>query len=142
MVLGILSETGPHHGYDLIGKFSERSGEAYAPSPGVLYPLLTMLAEMDLIEETEAGGNKREYRIADAGRAQIEKDRENLDAAFARLDTLRTHARRTNAGPVRRAMGNLRTAAMQRLSAENADEELTFAVAAILDEAAQKIERL
>ena len=142
MVLAILEGSGPHHGYELIGKFSERSGEIYSPSPGVLYPLLTWLTEMDLIEEVGNSGSKRSYRIVDAGRAVIESRHEEVDAAFRRLDAMATIAMRTDAGPVKRAMVNLRTAVIQRLAATDVEKDLTFAVAEILDEAAQRIERL
>ena len=39
------------HGYDLIRAIEEATHGAYAPSPGVVYPTLTMLQDMGLIEE-------------------------------------------------------------------------------------------
>lgn len=142
MVLGLLEE-GDRHGYQLLRQFAERSGEAYSPSPGVLYPLLTLLADMELVEEVAAAtGNRRSFRLSEKGRAELDAGRDTLTALFARLgDMAEAHAR-TDAGPVRRAMMNLRTAAKQRLSRDDASEELVFRAAAILDEAAQKIERL
>ncbi len=142
MVLGLL-EAGPQHGYQLIRAFAERSAEAYSPSPGVLYPLLTLLADMGLIEEAPGeGGSRRSYRLTDAGQAELVGKRGELEAAFARLAALGDTARRTDAAPVRRAMMNLRTAAIQRMTREGTTEETAFAIAALLDEAAQKIERL
>src|SRR4051812_32135574 len=41
----------PRHGYDLIRAIEELTGGAYAPSPGVVYPTITLLDEMGLIEE-------------------------------------------------------------------------------------------
>ena len=49
---------------------------------------------------------------------------------------------RTDGGPVRRAMGNLRTVLLDRLSRDGVQSETMHEVAAILDEAARKIERL
>ena len=49
---------------------------------------------------------------------------------------------RTDGGPVRRAMGNLRSVLQARLSADDVDSDTLHDVAAIIDEAAQKIERL
>ncbi|WP_374528644.1 PadR family transcriptional regulator [Novosphingobium sp.] len=141
MVLGLL-ERGPQHGYQLIRSFAEKSGEAYSPSPGVLYPLLTLLADMGLAEEAPGEGSRRSYQLTDAGKAELEAKRAEVDAAFARLAALGDDAGKANAAPVRRAMMNLRTAAIQRLTRDGADAETAFAIAALLDEAAQKIERL
>src|SRR5690606_25340682 len=44
----------PRHGYDLIREIEDKTGGAYAPSPGVIYPTLTLLADMGLIEEEKA----------------------------------------------------------------------------------------
>ncbi|WP_447514071.1 PadR family transcriptional regulator, partial [Clostridioides difficile] len=52
LILLKLIEEQPRHGYDLIREIEERSGGAYAPSPGVVYPTLTMLDDMGLIEES------------------------------------------------------------------------------------------
>lgn len=141
MVLGLL-DAGPQHGYQLIRNFAQRSGDAYSPSPGVLYPLLTLLADMGLVEEAPGEGSRRSYRLTDAGRDELTGKQAELAAAFARLAALGDEAGRASAAPVRRAMMNLRTAAIQRLTREGADAETAFAIAALLDEAAQKIERL
>ena len=44
----------PRHGYDLIRAIEEMTHGDYAPSPGVVYPTLTMLQDMGLIEEQAA----------------------------------------------------------------------------------------
>jgi hypothetical protein len=49
---------------------------------------------------------------------------------------------RTEDAPVRRAMGNLRQVLMQRIGVSAADRDTSLAIATVLDEAAQKIERL
>lgn len=141
MVLALL-ESGPQHGYQLIRAFAEKSGEAYSPSPGVLYPLLTLLQDMGFVEEAPGEGRTRSFTLTDAGKAELDANRAKADAAFARLSTMAEEAERTHSAPVRRAMMNLRTATMQRLSKGAADEEAAFAIAALLDEVAQKIERL
>lgn len=143
MVLGLLAESAPQHGYQLIRSFAEKSGDAYSPSPGVLYPLLTLLADMDLVEEVGAEGSaRRSYALTEAGKAEVEAKRAEIDAAFARLAAMAEQATRADPAPVKRAMMNLRTAAIQRITREGTDAETAFAIAALLDEAAQKIERL
>src|SRR5215470_2046163 len=41
------------HGYELIRAIEELSGGLYVPSPGMVYPTLTMLHEMGQIEEAQ-----------------------------------------------------------------------------------------
>ena len=141
MVLALLAE-GPQHGYQLIRAFTEKSGEAYAPSPGVLYPLLSLLADMGLAKEIAGGGARRSFSLTDAGKAEIEAKKAETDAAFARLAAMAEHASRTDAAPVRRAMMNLRTATVQRLTRDGGNTELALKIAKLLDDAAQAIERL
>ncbi|MFC3442240.1 PadR family transcriptional regulator [Sphingobium rhizovicinum] len=132
----------PRHGYELIRAIEALSGEAYAPSPGVVYPTLTLLSEMDLIAEQPGGGSRKRFAITDAGRALIDERREALDMALERLSHLARKAERVDGGPVRRAMHNLRFAIQQRLEKEGADNQTMFDVAALIDEAVNKIERL
>jgi DNA-binding PadR family transcriptional regulator len=142
LVLSLLADA-PQHGYQLIRAFAEQSGGAYQPSPGVLYPLLVMLSEMELVVEVDtAGGKRRLFAISDLGRAEIAGKEEQIEALFARLKALAAQAERTDGAPVRRAVHNMRAAIMERLGREGASEDLPFDVARIIDEATQKIERL
>ena len=45
LILKLIEEK-PRHGYDLIKAIEERLGGMYAPSPGVVYPTLTLLEDM------------------------------------------------------------------------------------------------
>lgn len=141
MVLGLLAD-GPQHGYQLIRGFSEKSGEGYSPSPGVLYPLLALLADMGLAREVEGGGARRSYELTEDGVAEVEGKREVIDALFARLAAMAEEATRTDHAPVRRAMMNLRMATVARVTREGADRTTALEIARLLDEAAQAIERL
>ncbi|WP_422247146.1 PadR family transcriptional regulator [Sphingobium sp.] len=136
----------PRHGYELIRAIEALSGETYAPSPGVVYPTLTLLADMELIAEqtpTDTGsGSRKRFAITDAGLAQLAERQAELEAALGRLAALAEKAERMDGGPVRRAMHNLRFALQNRLEKEGADEQTLFDVAALIDEAATKIERL
>jgi DNA-binding PadR family transcriptional regulator len=137
-----LIEEQPRHGYDLIREIEERSGGAYAPSPGVVYPTLTMLDDMELIEEQKSEGAKKQFAVTAAGTAHLVERAEEVEALFARLAQLGEAQSRHSGGPIRRAMGNLRAVLQERLNAEGVEAETLHDVAAILDEAARKIERL
>ena len=131
---------------DLIREIQTLSGEAYAPSPGMVYPTLTMLADMGLIaeqaEQDAPGGARKLFSITEAGMAQLLENRDIVTAALERLASLAKVASRVDATPVRRAMENLKMALRARLQKEGADEQTIFDVAAIIDEAASKVERL
>src|SRR5918997_1850292 len=61
----------PRHGYDLIRAIEELTGGEYAPSPGVVYPTLTLLQDMGFIEESEAEGQRKAYSATDEGRKHL-----------------------------------------------------------------------
>jgi DNA-binding PadR family transcriptional regulator len=142
LVLLKLIEEQPRHGYDLIRDIEERTSGAYAPSPGVIYPTLTMLDEMGLIEEQKSEGAKKLFAITVTGQALLTEREEEVEALFARLEDLGSMRSRTSGGPIRRAMGNLQAVLQQKLGAGEIDGDTLHQVAALIDEAAQKIERL
>lgn len=141
VLLKLISDQ-PRHGYDLIRDIEERTGGAYAPSPGVVYPTLTLLADMGAIDETPSEGSRKLFAITDAGQAMLAEKAEEVAALLARLGEIGEARARTDGGPVRRAMANLRTVLHQRLSAEGVSADTLHDVAELLDEAARKIERL
>ena len=132
----------PRHGYELIRAIEELTGGAYAPSPGVIYPTLTLLQDMGRIEEAAAEGPRKPFAVTADGTAELVAKAPEVEALFARLAELAERRERTDGGPVRRAMGNLRTVLLDRLSRDGVQGEMMHEVAAILDEAARKIERL
>ena len=141
LVMLLLMEAEPRHGYDIIRDIETRTGGAYAPSPGVVYPTLTHLEELGEIEARAAEGAKKLFAITPAGAARLSANRAEAEAALARLDALGRKDEALDAAPVRRAMANLKAALTQRLT-DGADKTLLFAAADAIDEAARKIERL
>ncbi|XHS00188.1 PadR family transcriptional regulator [Sphingomonas sp. DBB INV C78] len=132
----------PRHGYDLIRAIEELTGGAYAPSPGVVYPTVTLLQDMDLIEEAAAEGARKAFAITEAGRAHLAERQAEVDALFERLAQLAEVRERTDAMPVKRAMHNLRTVLRHRLGREQVSSDTIHEAVALIDEVARKIERL
>src|SRR5687768_13038843 len=106
----------PRHGYELIRAIEELTGGAYVPSPGVIYPTLTLLQDMGRIEEATAAGPRKAFAVTADGTAELLAKKPDVEALFARLAQLASMRERTDGGPVRRAMGNLRTVLLDRLS--------------------------
>jgi DNA-binding PadR family transcriptional regulator len=143
LILLKLIEEQPRHGYDLIREVETRSGGAYSPSPGVVYPTLTLLADMGLaVEEAVEGAARKRFTITEAGRSHLAEHADEVAAAFARLQGLAEIRGRTDAAPIARAMHNLKLAMHNRLSQAGVDKDLILDVAGLIDEAAGKIERL
>ena len=67
------------HGYDLIRAIEEMTGGAYAPSPGTVYPTLTLLEDMGLVEEHESDGKKRLFSATKAGRKYLKERAEEVE---------------------------------------------------------------
>ncbi len=142
LVLLKLIEEAPRHGYDLIREIEERTGGAYAPSPGVIYPTLTLLDDMGLIEEAKSEGAKKQFAITETGSAELAAKADEVTALLNRLSEMGKQRAKTDGAPIRRAMGNLRAVLQNRLVNDDVTAVTLHDVAAILDEAAQKIERL
>lgn len=141
ILLSLIGEQ-PRHGYDLIKAIEECSGGVYAPSPGVVYPTITMLEDMGLITEQAAAGSKRLFAITDAGKLELGEQAEQIEALFARLEAMGRERGDEDRSPVRRAMVNLAMAVRGRMKSGDKNTELAHDVAALLDETARKIERL
>ena len=132
----------PRHGYDLIRAIEEMTGGEYAPSPGVIYPTLTLLQDMGLIEEAEGESGRKPFQATDEGRAHLEEKSDEVDDLIERLEDLAPGESRPAGPAIGRAIKNLMTALSHRVSRDGLDEDLLLEIAAVLDEAAQRIERI
>ena len=142
LVLLKLIEDQPRHGYDLIRAIEEMTHGTYAPSPGIVYPTLTMLQDMGLIEEAKGEGSRKAFEITAEGKEHIAENAEQIEALLIRLKELGSDERKAGGAPIKRAVGNLLSALWHRATREDSDEGTMHKIAAILDEAAQKIEQL
>jgi DNA-binding PadR family transcriptional regulator len=137
LVLHLIHEK-PRHGYEIIKAIEELAGGAYAPSPGVIYPTLTLLEELGQVEST-AEGSRKSYAITPAGAAALAEHQQAVNLLLARIAAAQP---RDGAAPVIRAMENLRTALRLKLGTRETPPELTRKIADVLDNAARSIEEL
>ncbi len=130
------------HGYELIKAIDELTGGNYAPSPGVVYPTLSLLVdEAMLIQQGEEAGRKS-FAVTDAGSAELTEKAEAAEALITRLRGLADAGEREGIAPVRRAVGNLMAALRGRMAGANLETETIHAIVDLLDDAAKRIERL
>ena len=140
LILSLIAEKSSY-GYELIKTIEERTGGAYAPSPGVVYPLLTMLEEMGFVTLTAEDGGKKLYAITDDGRAELEKNKETLEHINAHVDGVRERSVGGRSPQIMRAIQNFRTALHLRMERGPLTDEQAQAIAAAIDAAVQTIER-
>jgi len=132
----------PRHGYDLIRAIEELTGGRYVPSPGVIYPTLTLLEEMGFISETAGEGARKPFEITQAGQEHLAENAEEAEELVRRLKTLSPSYYPEGGSPVWRAMRNLGMAIRNRLHHGDVSEETVHELAALIDEFAQRVERL
>lgn len=79
-----LIERQPRHGYDIIKYIEDMFAGQYSPSPGAIYPTLTLLEEQGFVSVTEEGGKKL-YTITAAGTSALDEQRAAVEALTERL---------------------------------------------------------
>ncbi|WP_265571376.1 PadR family transcriptional regulator [Sphingomicrobium nitratireducens] len=141
VLLALIAEE-PRHGYDLIRALEEKTGGGYSPSPGTVYPTLTLLEEMGFIEEAKAKGKKKPFAITDDGTAYLEAKADDVARLMERLERHGEHRERAGSQPIKASIKHLMTAFWQKISQDGADEETIAEIARILDKAARKIEKI
>ena len=76
-ILSLLGEA-PMHGYQIMQELAARSGGAWRPSPGSVYPTLQALEDEELISAAATEG-KRTFTLTEAGRAVLDANPDYSD---------------------------------------------------------------
>lgn len=140
VLLQLISEK-PRHGYELIKAIEEKFGGTYSPSPGVIYPTLTLLEELGYVQPESAEGTKKLYSITPAGSAFLAANQPQVDAILARMAEA---SRAYGGGPapeILRAMQNLKLALSIRLGRGPLEPEQLRTITEAIDRVAAEIER-
>jgi DNA-binding PadR family transcriptional regulator len=85
LILSVLRE-GPRHGYEIMRAIEQRSGGAYSPSPGVVYPTLQMLEDLGHVQARE-GAERKVYELTEAGRAYLAENQATEQEAWGRFES-------------------------------------------------------
>jgi len=141
VILHLIAEK-PRHGYEIIKAIEEQVAGAYSPSPGVIYPTLTLLEELGYVTVNAGDGAKKLHEITAEGRAFLDANHRAVDTLLARMaEAIRAHG----GGPapqIIRAMENLKLALRLRLSRGPLSDEQSDAVATVIDAAATGVDRV
>ncbi|MEZ5194730.1 MAG: PadR family transcriptional regulator, partial [Nocardioides sp.] len=83
-ILDVLSAE-PLNGYQVIQQIADRTGGAWRPSPGSVYPTIAQLEDEGLVEGAEPGG-RRAYRLTPIGEEYVAANGEELAAVWAAFE--------------------------------------------------------
>ena len=100
----------PSYGYEIIKAIEERLSGAYAPSPGVVYPTLTMLEEEGYATVSATEGSKKLYSATEQGLEYLKENKVVLKAIFGRMEQAGKAFGRGRSPQIMRAIMNLRYA--------------------------------
>jgi DNA-binding PadR family transcriptional regulator len=140
VLLGLIAER-PRHGYELIKAIEEKFGGAYSPSPGVIYPTLTLLEELGYIRPDNVEGPRKQFVVTEEGTAFLAANQAVVDQIFARMAEVGQAYAGGPAPEIRRAMRNLEAALTIRLGRGPLSGDQIRAVTTVLDRAASEIEQ-
>lgn len=127
------------HGYELIKSVEELSKGEYSPSPGIIYPNLTLLEEMDAIRVVDAQASRKAYTLNPAGRVLLAEQQAHIELLIERLSSLAILVNNRSIPDVDQAIHHMRTALNTRLSQENISPETLEKIVDALNAAADKI---
>ena len=132
----------PRHGYELIKAIEEMTQGSYAPSPGTIYPTLSLLEDEGAIAQAAGDETRKAFEATDAGRKELEERADEVEALIDRLEGHGQHRRAYATPEMFRAVGNLANVLKHRARHGKLDEDTVREIVDLVDELAKKIERL
>lgn len=141
-LLSLLAE-GPKHGYQLMKDLEERSGGLYRASAGAIYPTLQQLEDEDLVKVSEQDG-KRVYRISEAGRKEVEANKDAIARIWERAKGYREWApwMGPEAAAVARPAAQVMKSAMRAATRGGGEPDRIKKIREILEKAQQELDKL
>jgi DNA-binding PadR family transcriptional regulator len=138
VILALLAEK-PSYGYEIIKAIEERLSGGYAPSPGVVYPTLTLLEEEGYATVSSAEGGKKLYTVTELGHEFLKANQATIKAIFGRMEQAGKAFGRGRSPQIMRAMMNLGFALKMRAGQGNLSPEQTRKITEAIDAAARVI---
>lgn len=114
-ILSVLSDA-PRNGYQVIQEIAERTGGAWKPSPGSIYPTLQQLEDEGLVVQSADGGRKA-YALTDEGRRYVEGHPDEMGAPWAAMSDTETD------GDLRPMLGQVAAAMWQVMAVGNPEQQ-------------------
>ena len=132
----------PSYGYEIIKAIEERLSGGYAPSPGVVYPTLTMLEEEGYATVSSTESNKKLYAATESGLEYLQANKVVVMAIFERMEQAAKVFGRGRSPQIMRAMHNFKLSLKLRFAQGDLTKEQVSKIAEIIDAAAKGIESI
>ena len=132
---------GAAHGYELIKSIEDLSKGEYSPSPGIIYPNLTLLEETDCVAVADPHATRKAFRITGPGRCLLDENQPALTEIVSRLSSMAVLVNNRSIPEVESAIYAMKMALNSRLSQQTLSGETLHAIVDALEDAARKIAR-
>jgi DNA-binding PadR family transcriptional regulator len=137
VILRLLEEK-PRHGYEIIKEIEDRFGGMYSPSPGTVYPTLTMLEDLGYARAMPEANGKKIYEITDEGRKHLAENQPLIDDIFSKIAEFAQSIFGEPMMEVHRGMKNVGRAVYAKTGTRSAEQ--IKKIQEILDRAATEID--
>lgn len=141
VILRLLEEK-PRHGYEIIKELETRSGGAYSPSPGTVYPTLTLLEDMGFARSVPEPSGKKIFEITDEGRKHLAENSSTVNDIFERISKFVEGFVDAPMMDVNQAFKGVARATYTTATSHLGDKELLARIKVVLSKAAAEIEGL
>ena len=141
VILRLLEEK-PRHGYDIIKELESRFGGTYAPSPGTVYPTLTMLEDLGFARSVPEEGGKKIYEITDEGRKHLAEHSNTVNDNFERIASFVEGFTDAPMMELNHAFRRLARATFATATSHVRDKEKIDALKTIIQRAAEEVEAI
>lgn len=135
-----LLEDKPRHGYEIIKELEGRFGGSYAPSPGTVYPTLTMLEDLGYARVVPEEGGKKIYEITDEGRKYLAEHSTTVDDIFGRIAQFVEGITDSPMRELNTSFQRLARATYKTATSHLSDKELIQRIRDIIQKAADEVE--
>ena len=141
VILQLLHEK-PRHGYEIIKELEDRFGGAYSPSPGTVYPTLTMLEDLGYAKVAPDAGGRKVYEITPEGSAYLAEHSTTVENIFERIARFVEGVLDTPMMEVNHAFRRVGRAAYGQASKNVNDKARLQKIREVLERAAADLEKL
>lgn len=141
VILRLLEEK-PRHGYEIIKELETRSGGAYSPSPGTVYPTLTLLEDMGFARAVPEESGKKIFEITDEGRKHLAENSTTVNDIFDRISKFVEGLVDAPMMEVNQAFKGVARATYTTATAHLGDKELLSKIKEVLARASTEIDAL
>lgn len=129
------------HGYELIKSIEATAKGEYVPSPGIIYPNLSLLEEMGFIAAVQGDSSKKAWMLTEEGQTELAAQQEHLGHIIAKLESLGVLGDNRRLPEIQRAIHNFKMAINTKLGRSDLSKETLYKIIDTLDQAAKDIER-